>query len=168
MKERFRKIIKNFEDGIVVLAGLVVLFLFASILLPRFDYHLFVVQSGSMTPSIGIGSVVVTKKSADYKKNEVISFFRKEGSIVTHRIVDIFERDGDILYKTKGDANVGEDIFSVRKSQIFGKVIISIPFIGYLVAFAKTKIGIIILVLIPAIWIISEEIFKIKNNLKNK
>jgi len=44
---------------------------------------------------------------------------------------------------------------------IIGKVVLIIPYLGYPIAFAKTKIGLWFLILLPAGLIIFVEIFKI-------
>lgn len=90
----------------------------------------FSVISGSMEPVIPTGSLIYVKEVSvdDVKKNDVISFYGKQGSIVTHRIQQI-DSDGIV---TKGDANEDIDLMKVRGSQLIGKVLFSIPLLGYL------------------------------------
>lgn len=150
---------------ILVFAIFVLVFFAASRILPNFQYGLFIIQSGSMEPTIRTGSVAVDKKADDYKEKDIITFERAE-KIITHRITKIVEQNGENLYQTKGDANNGEDLVLVRKSDVLGKVLFAIPFLGYAMAFAKTKLGIFLLIIIPALWIIGQEVVKIKKNLK--
>lgn len=152
---------------ILVLAIFVLVFFAASRILPNFRYGLFIIQSGSMEPTIKTGSVAVDKKFDDYKEKDIITFKRAE-KIITHRITKIVEQNGENLYQTKGDANNGEDLILVRKNDVLGKVLFAIPFLGYAMAFAKTKLGIFLLIVIPALWIIGQEMMKIKKNLKEK
>ena len=152
---------------ILVLAIFVLVFFAASRILPNFRYGLFIIQSGSMEPTIKTGSVAVDKKFDDYKEQDIITFKRAE-KIITHRITKIVEQNGENLYQTKGDANNGEDLILVRKNDVLGKVLFAIPFLGYAMAFAKTKLGIFLLIVIPALWIIGQEMMKIKKNLKEK
>lgn len=152
---------------ILVLAIFVLVFFAASRILPNFQYGLFIIQSGSMEPTIRTGSVAVDKKADDYKEKDIVTFKRAE-KIITHRITKIVEQNGENLYQTKGDANNGEDLILVRKNDVLGKVLFAIPFLGYAMAFAKTKLGIFLLIIIPALWIIGQEVAKIKKNLKEK
>ena len=66
------------------------------------------------------------------------------------------------MYRTKGDANKSADPEFVSKQNVVGKLVFSIPLVGYLMAFVKTLPGLVIFVFIPAVIIISEEIANIK------
>lgn len=167
MKNKLNKIADYIGQLILIMAIFVVAFFAASRILPNFRYGLFIIQSGSMEPTIKTGSVAVDKKVDDYKERDIITF-RRTKQIITHRITKIVEQNGEKLYQTKGDANNGEDMILVRKNDVLGKVIFSIPFLGYIMAFAKTKLGIFLLIVLPALWIIGQEVAKIKKNLKEK
>lgn len=137
--------------------GIIAVFLVASTLnLPK-GYKLYTVQSGSMQPAIAIGSLVVSQKVTDYQVGEVITF-KNALTPITHRIQAI----KDSVYITKGDANDAADTEPVRQEQILGKVVLSLPYLGYPVGFAKTKTGFIGLIVIPATIIIYSEILNIK------
>lgn len=115
--------------------------------LPLFsEYRFFLVQSGSMEPSIMVGDLILVKKQAAYFQNEAITFQNQNQRITTHRILEI--KNG--IFQTKGDANRVEDNDAISQGQILGKVSLVIPKIGFLVAFAKTLPGLIVLVLIPS------------------
>lgn len=115
--------------------------------LPFFsEYRFFLVQSGSMEPSIMVGDLILVKKQTAYFQNEVVTFQNQNQRITTHRIFEI--KNG--IFQTKGDANRVEDNDAIYKEQVLGKVILVIPKIGFLVAFAKTLPGLILLVLLPA------------------
>ena len=62
-------------------------------------------------------------------------------------------REGTVLI-TKGDANEGEDPLPVEAEQVLGTVILSIPFVGYLVTFMKQRTILAILTVM-----IGQEIF---------
>ncbi len=129
-------------------------------------YKTFLVQSGSMEPAIMTGDVVVIKNQTDYLINDVVTFTGKSNRVVTHRINEI-EKSGEKKYFTKGDANKTGDEDYIAKEQIIGKVVLVIPRLGYLLSFAKTFNGLIILLIIPAIVYILDELIKIKNAKKN-
>lgn len=71
--------------------------------------------------------------------------------------------DGKVMFTTKGDANNVADNEKVPQEKIVGKVFLNIPYLGYAVNFAKTKQGLILIIIIPAVIIIFEELVKIKD-----
>ncbi len=140
---------------------------------PKFSgysgYQSFVVQSGSMEPTIMTGDVIISKLKTGteaYQLNDVVTFnTNSDGNtrIVTHRIIKISDENNNTNYYTKGDANRSEDEDFVSRDQIIGKVVFNIPRLGYFVSFAKTLPGLILLVLIPATIYILNELVRIKN-----
>src|SRR3990167_11396505 len=96
------------------------------------NYQIKMVESGSMEPSIKVGSVVVVKPSESYEAGDVITYeggFRDErggGIPVTHRIVEKKTEGGSLAYVTKGDANDDPDNRVVRERQIIGRVLFDV------------------------------------------
>ena len=89
-----------------------------------FGYSFFEVATGSMSPTIEVGDVVITKITKDVKKNDVIVY--KDGeSIITHRLIEKNEKE--II--TRGDANNSEDK-PIEENMIIGQVIKIIPQLG--------------------------------------
>ena len=126
-----------------------------------------IVQSGSMEPTIKTGSIVLTKPMKDYKVEEIITFkVRNSEYPITHRIKDIGAIEGEKYYITKGDANEEEDQLEIRENDIFGKVLFSVPFLGYAVNFAQKPIGFAMIIIIPALVIIFDEVKKIIEEIK--
>lgn len=125
--------------------------------------RVFVVQSGSMEPAIKTGAVVVVKPQASYKPGEVITFgpYSKVKPPTTHRIVEVKSESGQPVYLTKGDANKTEDMSEVRSRNVIGRVVVNVPYVGYLVAAAKQPVGFVVLVVLPAIIIVWDELKKI-------
>ena len=72
------------------------------------------------------------------------------------------------VYITKGDANNAPDPKKITKKDIIGKVIFSIPYVGYAVDFARKPIGFIFIVIVPAAIIIFDETKKIYEEIKKK
>jgi signal peptidase len=139
--------------------GALVLFLLTS-LLPSAPHKILMVTSGSMAPAIRQGSVVVILRMAEYRINDVITFFEEENlqRKITHRI------SGKVgnLYTTRGDANPSSDLKKISQDQILGKVVLAVPYLGYFFNLARTPIGIIILLSIPFLVVIFSEVRKIK------
>jgi signal peptidase len=69
-----------------------------------YGYQIYRVQTGSMTPTLSIGSIIVAKKpqNPEALNNGDIVTFTSNGRIITHRIIEIVN-NGNIKYRTKGD-----------------------------------------------------------------
>lgn len=158
--------------------GVLALFMFLAVILFISAYNnnpwglkAFAVTSGSMEPTIKTGSLVFTTKARQYRTNDIITF--QQGSSkrsITHRIINskiVPAKDGDIdyIYETKGDVNEEADFATVQPSEVTGKVLLAIPFIGYPLLWAKTQKGYIFLIIIPATIIIYSEFLNIKSEL---
>jgi signal peptidase len=126
------------------------------------------VLSGSMEPAIHTGSVVVIKPMVNYKVGDVITFGpnTKIQIPTTHRIVEIRAQEGQTIYKTRGDANNAEDMKEVLAKDVIGKVVFDIPYFGYIVEFIRKPIGLLLVVVLPAIFIVYDEVKKIMKEIK--
>lgn len=90
------------------------------------------VATGSMDPEIKIGDVViVSKNDKDISVGDIIQF-KRNGKTVIHRIISEQKQTENTVYITKGDANNTADDGYVTEDDIVGKVIYSVPKIGYL------------------------------------
>ena len=128
------------------------------------NYKIFLVQSGSMSPTINTGDLVVVKPSLRYQKGDIITFLTKNNFNITHRIVGIKENK----IETKGDANQSSDQDYIDKDRILGKVFYIIPYFGYLVMFTKSLEGLIILIIIPSSMIVYHEFIQVKKVFQKK
>jgi len=140
-----------------------VVFLFVSTAVPQAvgADESFVVQSDSMSPAIDAGSVVyVNDVSADKIGTDDVITYRSPAadSRVTHRVVEVVERDSQRQFRTKGDANEDPDPDLVASSQVVGRVAFHVPLIGYGVSFAGTTAGTVLLVIVPAVLLIAAEL----------
>lgn len=128
-----------------------------------------VVQSGSMEPTIGTKSIVLTMPAANYTEGDIITFKHsgRDNVLVTHRIVEVNPQGDALQYTTKGDANEEKDGEKVPADYVVGKVAFSVPFVGELISFVQTMPGFIMLIAIPAAIIIYSEILSIKNQISN-
>jgi len=129
-------------------------------------YQPFVVLSGSMQPAIPTGSVVlVLPKQFGYSVGDVITFSRGRDSVTTHRLVGYDQKEGQLLYRTKGDANSDPDTFTTNPDDVIGRVIGHIPYIGYAAGVAQKPQGFIFLVIVPATVIVYEELKNLRREL---
>ena len=136
------KVIKVFLNTlmtIILIIGILFIFLYVIGIEP------FVVESGSMEPSIHVGSLCFINKHFSYDKveeNDAIAFTLTTGVKVTHRVIEKTE-DGLI---TKGDANEVQDGIITTKDNYIGKSIFSIPKVGFLIKSIQSTKGKIILI----------------------
>ena len=124
--------------------------------------HSYVVLSDSMSPAIEAGGVVFVSEvpTAQIGGDDVITFERGgRESRVTHRVVEVVERDGQRRFRTKGDANEDPDPGLVAPQQVVGVVLFSVPYVGYVTSFAQTRFGILALVVVPAVLLVASELW---------
>lgn len=148
---------------IVFIAVIAVLLIVSVFPIPG-NYKILVVQSGSMEPEIKMGGAAIVKPATDYKIGDVITFgpMSKTRAPTTHRIYDIrINEFGEPRYITKGDANNAPDQREIQKGEIIGKVLFSVPYAGYVVAFARKPLGFMLIIIVPAAIIIFDEVKKI-------
>lgn len=130
-----------------------------------FGYKAFVIASGSMEPTLEVGDIVITKKAKqeEIKKGDIITFV-DNGYTITHRMVDIVEKEGNTYYQTKGDNNSTNDPNLVKYNDIEGIYIYKIEGLGNIINYAQnTPVMIIILIVLYIIY----KIFARKDNRKN-
>lgn len=108
-----------------------------------FGFSAAVVVTGSMSPTIDAGDLVVCRRAADYAVGDVI-MFRSGVSLVTHRIAAV-TADG---FTTRGDANNVADADPVPLGAIVGKVVFTVPHLGIFIEKIRTPLGMTLLVLI--------------------
>lgn len=106
-------------------------------------YGLGVIISGSMTGTINVDDMVLTKRQKEYYVGDII-MFHEEQLLITHRIVG----KTDEGFITKGDANNVEDSTVVVPSAICGKIVKIIPKAGKVVALLRSPIGLCMIAII--------------------
>lgn len=148
--------------ALFVLALVAVALLFLATMLPiPGNVEVKIVKSGSMEPAIPTGSIVVVKPATNYAVGDVITFGRdtKQEIPTTHRIVEV--QGGGATYLTKGDANEEADPRTILKSDIIGSVFVHVPYVGYILDFARQPWGFTLMIGIPAALIILDELIRI-------
>ena len=104
-------------------------------------YRAMVVVSGSMEPEIRVGDVVVSAPNTDGAEvGDIVAYATPQG-IVVHRVVSKEIKDGELVYRTKGDANNAVDPWVVPKESIIGEVTAVIPYVGYPMYLIASALG---------------------------
>ena len=131
------------------------------------EVRFYIMELNSMSPAVPANSLILTKPYPNYLVNEIITFeFPGSKEIVTHRVINLYGQNGQIYYITKGDNNEAVDRRLIPIENIFGKAIAVIPLLGWLVRFVDTKLGLILLVAVPATLVVRREIMVIKREIK--
>ena len=82
------------------------------------------VLTGSMAPTVPAGSVVASRpvEATTISPGDVVMFlppapFGTGGTPVVHRVTEVDRVDGDVLVRTKGDANAAENPWTLNASR---------------------------------------------------
>lgn len=116
-------------------------------------YSMYFVRSGSMTPVLNIGDLVITGPvngifTSSIAQGTIITYTHRLGDEVTHRVISI---NADQTFTTKGDSSESPDQYPVNLSQVKGIYMMKIPYIGYLTSFIRTKLGWYIAIIVPTL-----------------
>ena len=131
--------------------------------------HSFVVLTASMTPAIAPGDVVIVNERdpSTIAEGDVITFLRGTSETpVTHRVTAVTTSDGTLAFETKGDANDNVDSGLVPATNVIGTVMLTIPYIGYVIQFGNSTYGFIALVVIPFGLLLVTELWSIYGSRK--
>jgi signal peptidase len=114
-----------------------------------------IVVSGSMAPNIPMGALILTTPIGGVAApGDVILFPHPLGpTTVVHRVVAVEQGALDSNYVTKGDANAREDGWRISVPTASGRVVATIPLLGYAFGVARLPaarlaLGLLILALV--------------------
>jgi signal peptidase len=127
----------------------------------------YVMRSASMAPTIEPGDVVVTRpiQPLEARVGEIVTFDDPSGSghLLSHRVRSI-ERAGDrVRFVTQGDANSGEEHWTVAIDGRIGRVLYRIPKLGYALAWIQGPLGHIGVLVVPAVLLTAVTLARIWN-----
>ncbi len=123
---------------------------------PRFlPYQTYTVLSGSMVPTLSVGSVIVAVpvQGGELHTGDIITVANPQhpGVLVTHRIVAIENSPQGRTFKTKGDANNAADSWVVPGTGSGWRYAFSIPYLGYVLSSLQSDLGRLFLLVIPTV-----------------
>jgi len=178
-QSKLRKTLKNnyVQTAILIMIviGGVLSFWFGMRAVLRSESPFMVVVTGSMEPTLPVGSLIVVQGyfdpsaiyAAPYPSGDIVVFRHWSLSDpLVHRVVGNTTKDGKTYWVTLGDANHGifdrhynlethEELPGLPWEYVIGRVIAHVPYIGHVALFMQTPSGrIIIIVLIVALIIV--------------
>ncbi|MGG3470165.1 signal peptidase I [Neobacillus pocheonensis] len=134
---------------------------------------IYVVLTGSMVPVFDPGSIVIDKKIKPEQivPKDIVTFIdpRDSNKLITHRVVQITNKNGSLSFITKGDANDSNDPFVVPAGNVIGKVNYWVPYLGYILEFSKSSMGMKLpLIIIPGSWFLIAQLMKVIRLIKEE
>jgi signal peptidase I len=134
---------------------------------PRFGLEALVIPTGSMRPTMPVGSLALIHQvpASSLRVGDVVTYVDplNPHKTITHRIIKTFMIGGVVPgIMTKGDANSAPDL-PVPDGSVEGEVAWHIPVVGRMLAWVRSWVGTIVLVYVPALLVIIEEIKRLRD-----
>lgn len=142
-----------------LVAGAVVAFVAGYAALVAAGFKPVVVYSGSMRPTLGVGSLAVDRvvPASRVSVGDVITFNDPyvRGRLVTHRVRQIVPTRHGLAYRTRGDANAMRDPWAIRLNDKVGRVAFDVPLAGYVLWYAHTREIRALLLAVAAVFVLT-------------
>ncbi len=178
-ESRTKKIIKVFSNSIFTLLIIfLILSAFMSIGAKKnrdgvpsiLGYKPMTVLTGSMAPKINPGDMIIDKSvnPESIKVGDVVTYRVNSNMLITHRVIEIVNKEGKSAFKMKGDANNVEDNNLVTEEQLIGRYSFRIPYAGYVANFARSIYGFVLLILVPAALLIYDQVKTVLSEMKKE
>ncbi len=162
-EEKQESVAANLIGTIIIILCIPLLIIFLTIAikaninhdeLPDFaGYKPLICASNSMENVFEVGDLTITKEvtESELEKGDIITFWDSNHStVITHRIEKITKDEkGNTIYITKGDMNNEVDEETVEFSQIEGKYVGHIKYIGNIILWLQKPTGLIVAFLVP-------------------
>jgi len=123
----------------------------------------YVVASGSMIPELEVYDVLIVQGHEpfeDIETGDIIVFNRPSDHdrVIVHRVISVIDDDPKTL-RTKGDANPasipGTD-FPITEEEYIGKVVHTLPQVGYVTQLLKPPINYVIIAIVIGVMIVKQ------------
>ena len=125
-----------------------------------------IVLTDSMYPVIQSGDLIIcsTAQPEEIETGDVIAFFDPAGNgttIVTHRVLEVTELDGQTAWRTKGDNNNTEDRLLVTGEKLVAVYECTrLAGFGYVALFMQTTPGLIVCVVCPILLLVGYDMIR--------
>jgi signal peptidase len=165
---------------VCVLASLAIVLAVASRLSPRGQYVVFghpvmTVLSGSMTPVIRTGDLIVDNpvtaaQARQLHVGQIISVRQTpySHSVITHRIIAVEVHSGVVDYVTKGDANNAPDTTLRPSSDVIGVFRFDVPRGGYILAALHRPLVLGLLLASPVLWFLAGPFYRLARRMDTR
>lgn len=174
MKRVLRVLSWAFAAFWIAFAGLSMLYIIAAGRSPNgpelFGHRFMVVLSDSMLPTIRHGDLVIGKPPVPdaLQVGDIVTYRdNAEQKLITHRVVEVRQAGSERTFVTKGDANGAVDAITLYGRDLVATYAFRIPYAGYLLAFARSFMGLVVLVIIPSLVLMGSEAVRMARLLKS-
>lgn len=146
------------RSAATVAGAVVVIVLLVATIGPRLlPYRTFSVLSGSMEPTIPVGSMIFDREiaAADLTRGDVVTFHPpgQADKLVSHRIVRVEETKRGTFLVTRGDANGVADDWRIPAQGRGLRYEFHVPYLGYVVGGLLTPVGRLVALTLAALWL---------------
>jgi signal peptidase I len=161
-----KKIIK---DILIVVIGVLAIWIGLQVVFGT-ENPFYVVASGSMIPVLEVYDVLIVQGHDPFEEVEIgdIIVFNRPSDhnrVIVHRVVSIIDENPKTI-RTQGDANPasipGTD-FPISEEEYIGKVVYTLPQVGYITQLLKPPTNYIIIAIVIGVMIIKQMMGKKKN-----
>ena len=125
-----------------------------------------IVLTDSMYPIIESGDLIICQgaEPEEIQVGDVIAFFDPAGNgttIVTHRVIEVTEQNGELAWRTKGDNNNTEDRLAVTADKLVAVYEgTRIPSFGNVALFMQSTPGLIVCVVCPILLLVGYDMLR--------
>ena len=136
---------------IIPLVAAVIVLIFPFVVFSGDD--IMVTTTISMLPALNPNDMIVVESASidELKEGDIIAFdSHQKMGIIAHRVIEVFEKDGDMVVDTKGDNNEKPDPWYVTDDDLIGKVKSIIPVFG-IVLVGPVRFALVAVIIISAI-----------------
>ena len=120
-----------------------------------FGIRMFSIQTESMYPTLLPGDLIfdtAVKDPGELRNGDIITYWtviNGERVLNTHRIEQIYDGGGYLIFSTKGDNNTSADPLTVHESEVVGKYSFRVETLGKVFDYLQTSTGFLIVVVVP-------------------
>lgn len=120
-----------------------------------FGIRIFSIQTESMYPALLPGDLVfdtAVKDPGELRVDDIITYWtviNGERVLNTHRIEEIYDGGGYLIFSTKGDNNTTADPLTVHESEVVGKYSFRVGGLGKVFDYLQTSTGFLIVIVVP-------------------
>jgi signal peptidase len=135
---------------------------------------LMVVTTGSMQPILEVGDLIYVKgvAASEIRVGDIITFRPPlefiQGTLITHRVVDITYDTNEVYFKTKGDNNPSVDPWTISSGDVIGRQTAAFQGVGNYFLWMKTPAGITTLLAVVAIYLLWPNLKKTLGGVRHK
>ena len=158
---KLKKVLKAFSWILTIFVVVIMISVFVNRISGKtpkvFGYSIYRIGSDSMTPSLQVGDVILSKSVKDFREidvDDVITYNCEKGKLagmsITHKIVEKNEKDGKYSFITQGTKEgATRDEYPVEEYQIEGVMICKVPLLGSIIDLLSNKIVFMFVVVTP-------------------